>query len=96
LISQNTLVDSDASLLKAYVAKIMLAERSRDVAEKDGPFVKGSRGQLVAHPGLKIAREAEADAVSLARQLLLTPYSRKAAGIQVAEASDELDKLLSE
>lgn len=40
----------------------------------------GSQGQLVPHPDLKTAREAERDANDYARELLLTPASRAKGG----------------
>jgi phage terminase small subunit len=77
-----------------YVRKLLLAKTSREAAELD-PFVEGSKGQLVAHPGLKVSREAERDALSIAKALLLTPEARKRH--QVAAHADEgdLDSLLT-
>ena len=54
----------------------MLARTARQAAEAE-PFVEGSKGQLVAHPGLRVAAEAERDACRYAGALLLTPEARK-------------------
>lgn len=40
----------------------------------------GSQGQLVQHPDLKTARDAENDANNYARELLLTPAARAKGG----------------
>lgn len=44
----------------------------------------GSQGQLVPHPDLKTAREAERDANDYAKELLLTPASRAKGGDSTA------------
>lgn len=94
LKAQGTLAESDAELVEMYVRKLLLAKLSRVEAEKE-PFVKGSKGQLVPHPGHRIAADAEKDAVALARALLLTPYARKQAGISAAQPSSALADVLS-
>ena len=76
LRAQGTWTDTDAPLLESYVRSVALARSSRATAHHE-PFVKGSRGQLVAHPGLKVAAEAERDAARYAAALLLTPQARK-------------------
>jgi phage terminase small subunit len=48
------------------------AKRSPDAAY----LTAGSQGQLVQHPDLKTAREAERDAAAYAAALLLDPRSR--------------------
>ena len=75
LEAQGTWRDTDAPLLEAYVRSLVLARQARaEVASS--PFTEGSRGQLVAHPGVKIASDAERDAERYARALLLTPEAR--------------------
>jgi P27 family predicted phage terminase small subunit len=76
LREQRTWQDTDAELLESYVRAIALARTARLTAAAS-PFVEGSKGQLVAHPGLKVAAEAERDAHRYATALLLTPEARK-------------------
>ncbi len=76
LREQGTWQDTDAELLEAYVRTVTIARTARQAAGST-PFVEGSKGQLVAHPGLKVAAEAERDAVRYAGALLLTPEARK-------------------
>jgi len=76
LREQGTWADTDAELLESYVRAVMTARAAR-AAAADDPFVSGSKGQLVAHPGLKVAADAEAAAHTFARSLLLTPESRR-------------------
>ena len=42
----------------------------------------GSAGQLLAHPALKVARDAESDARAAAGELLLTPAARARHGLE--------------
>jgi phage terminase small subunit len=58
--------------------------------------VLGSTGNLVGHPAVKMAREAEADAHRYAVELLLTPASRARAKIGRGDEPDDdgLDGLL--
>jgi len=76
LREQGTWANTDAPLLEAYVRSVLLARRAREAAGAE-PFVSGSRGQLVPHPGLKVAADAEAAACRAAGALLLTPEARK-------------------
>lgn len=75
LEAQGTWRDTDAPLLEAYVRSLVLARQARK-AVASSPFTEGSRGQLVAHPGVKVASDAERDAERYARALLLTPEAR--------------------
>lgn len=83
LTAQGTWADSDAPCLERYVRSIELGRiaRARIAArvevEGDAAYTtRGSQGQLVAHPDLKTAREAERDANDYATDLLLTPRTR--------------------
>lgn len=73
---QGTFADTDEPLLESYVRSVELARTAR-AAAAGRPFVEGSRGQLVPHPGLKVAADAEAAAWRYAGALLLTPEARK-------------------
>ena len=75
LEGQGTWRDTDAPLLEAYVRSLVLARQARKAVQAS-PFTEGSRGQMVAHPGVKIASDAERDAERYARALLLTPEAR--------------------
>jgi phage terminase small subunit len=57
------------------LARARIAARAKRGA--DGAYLtRGSQGQLVQHPDLKTAREAERDAASYAADLLLSPRAR--------------------
>ncbi len=82
--AQETWQDTDAPLLEAYVRAVFLARQARSAAAGE-PFVEGSKGQLVAHPGLKVAAEAERDACRYGTALLLTPEARRRHEIKAPE-----------
>jgi P27 family predicted phage terminase small subunit len=90
---QGTWQDSDAVTLERYVRAVVLARSARETADAN-PFVPGSRGQLVAHPGLKVAREAAQDASRYAAELLLTPQARVRHNI-APEPRDSLEAALA-
>ena len=58
------------------------------------PFVEGSTGQMTEHPGFKVATRCDAQAVSFARQLKLTPFVRNLAAIDATEESEDYDPIL--
>jgi P27 family predicted phage terminase small subunit len=89
---QGSWQDTDREALERYVRAVTLYRSARVAAESE-PFVEGSKGQLVAHPGMKLAREAAQDAHRYAEALLLTPEARKRHGIE-APAADELAAVL--
>jgi P27 family predicted phage terminase small subunit len=63
----------------ARLARARIAERAR--TDPTSAYTsRGSQGQLVPHPDLKTAREAERDATDYARELTLTPASRAKVG----------------
>jgi P27 family predicted phage terminase small subunit len=96
LAAQGTWQESDAAALVRYVRAQLRGEAASAIVERDGMVTIGGRGQPVPHPAVKIARDAERDAHEFARDLLLTPRSRRLAGISETTAlDDELDELLS-
>jgi P27 family predicted phage terminase small subunit len=94
LRAQETWADTDGPLLESYVRAVCLARSARRAADTN-PFVEGSKGQLVAHPGLKVAAEAERDACRYATELLLTPGARKRHEIKAPEEAGVLPFLAS-
>ena len=91
---QGTWQDTDAPLLEAYVKSVVTARKARALADAE-PFVTGSRGQLVPHPGLKLAADAQRDACRYATTLLLTPEARKRNHLTRPNApSNELHEIL--
>lgn len=81
---QGTWADSDLPLLERYIRSVEVARHARGRIErraKSNPaeayVTRGSQGQLVQHPDLKTAREAERDANDYAQDLLLSPKSRR-------------------
>ena len=87
LEAQGTWESSDRELLARYIRSLERARIARDALrdEKGRPRFTcvGSQGQLVQHPDLKTAREAERDAHEYAKELLLTPAARKRAEVEV-------------
>lgn len=71
-------------LLERYVracevgrhARLRIAKRFAEGGEQSAYMSYGVKGQLVQHPDLKTAREAERDANDYATALMLTPASR--------------------
>ncbi len=80
LQAQSTWWDSDEEALARYIRACERARLAREAmaGELTAP---GSKGQLVPHPNLKTAREAERDAHDYATALLLTPVARQRAAI---------------
>jgi len=89
LKAQGTWQDSDAPLLESYVRAVCLSRTAREFAAQE-PFVEGSKGQLVAHPGLKVAAEAERDACRYATALLLTPEARQRHDVKAPDHEHDL------
>lgn len=94
LRTQGTWKRVDAELLATYCRNVALARTARSQAAAE-PFVSGSQGQPVAHPGLKVAAEAEAAALRSATALLLTPEARKRHGVGAETVEDALDEILA-
>jgi len=86
LVAQGTWEDQDTEALLRYVAAVSTARTMRAAATAK-PWTEGSTGQLVAHPGFKVAADADRDAARYAADLLLTPAARKRAGVQPATGS---------
>lgn len=88
-------------LLERLVVNRMAAHGALAEAAAE-PWVSGSTGQLVAHPGFAVAARCDQVALSLARQLRLTPATCEAvmdesdddtADEEPTSALDELAKL---
>jgi P27 family predicted phage terminase small subunit len=96
LRDQGTWQDSDRDALERYCRAVGRARGARTILASEGLIAEGSQGQPVAHPALRIAREAERDAAEYARDLLLTPRSRRIAGVaETSSIEDELAQLVS-
>lgn len=95
LEAQGTWISTDESLLRQFASAAIRAKEIRKQSETE-PFTTGSKGQLVAHPGFKLARDLELDALKYASALLLTPKARKTAGVDGEPSDgDELERLLA-
>ena len=93
---QGTFRESDLPTVERYVVALMMSRRlraslagrvRREAAGEleDGEealFSRGSTGQLVPHPAVKMAREAERDAQKFADALLLGPAARARAKLE--------------
>jgi P27 family predicted phage terminase small subunit len=77
-------------------ARIRQAQR---VIKADGHFARGSTGQLVEHPALKIERSATDLFLKLAEHYALTPIARTRLGLaelQARSLASELQDVLGE
>jgi hypothetical protein len=82
------------ALLDQMVRALNSARIDRGKADEE-PFVQGSTGQLVAHPGRKSAEAAEAKALVFAEKLVLTPDARARRGLVDGEPKkDAFEELL--
>lgn len=76
-----------ALLLERYVRALEVARLAREriaaraKTDPEGAYLaRGAQGQIVQHPDLKTARDAERDAHEYAKELLLTPAARSKLG----------------
>lgn len=82
-------------LLDAMVRHLHDAEVLQAAASSE-PFVEGSMGQLVDHPGFARADKAQDKALAIATKLLLTPESRAKHKLdEDRDADDDLSKILN-
>ena len=95
LREQRTWQDSDVPLLERYVRACENARHARAKIPPEGT-TRGSQGQLVEHPAIKTAREAERDAHKYAEALILTPDARRKAAIEAADAPDAVPAWLAD
>lgn len=88
---QGTWEDIDTSLLAQYVRCLERAQLARN-SITTGNVVQlttaGSKGSPIAHPAIKIARDAERDAEGYARELLVTPRARKQYELEAKRAGE--------
>jgi len=97
LRDQGTWQASDIGCLERYVRAVHRAHAAQAIVAREGLTSTGGRDQPIAHPAVRIARDAERDAAEYARDLLLTPRSRRLAGLAETSAmDDELAGLLAE
>jgi phage terminase small subunit len=97
LKAQGSWVETDGELLGAYVRTRQLARELRKAVGSEYA-VRGSRAesQLVPHPALKMAIEAEKDSLKYADALMLTPLQRKRHRLKTEQAKgSELSDVLS-
>ena len=66
---------ADLRLLDRFVQNLQSADEVHTEATAE-PFVEGSTGQITEHPGFKVAARCDGTALSIARQLKLTPFVR--------------------
>lgn len=102
LREQGTWADSDLPLLERYIRSVEVGRLSRhriaDRAKRTPEAAyttRGSQGQLVQHPDLKTAREAERDANDYAQDLLLTARVRQQHDIKPKTSQSRLAGVLA-
>ncbi len=81
LKAQGSWRDEDGPLLEGYVRSVITADQARRTLEEDGLTTQTKDARRVAHPLIRVAREAEGDARAAATALLLTPAARRRAGV---------------
>jgi P27 family predicted phage terminase small subunit len=89
LREQGTWQPSDVGCLERYVRAVARSAAAQAIVDREGLTSTGGRDQPIAHPALRIARDAERDAAEYARDLLLTPRSRRLAGLSETSAMDD-------
>lgn len=96
LIEQQTWRPVDVATLERYVRAVERGRQARARLEASGQYTAlGSNGQLVQHPDVKTAREAERDAQEYAGALLLTPAARSRHNVSVPEPGGPLAAILA-
>lgn len=81
LKAQGTWRDEDGPLLAQYCRSVLTADQARRALDEEGLTTQTADGRAIAHPLIRVAREAEADARAAATALLLTPAARRRAGV---------------
>ncbi len=81
LKAQGSWRDEDGPLLAQYCRSVLTADQARRALEEEGLTTQTADGRAIAHPLIRVAREAEADARAAATALLLTPAARRRAGV---------------
>lgn len=71
----------DPTTLERYVRADARGRDARTTLREEGLTSTGSRGQLIEHPAVKTAREAERDAHEYAKEMCLTPLARRRHGL---------------
>jgi P27 family predicted phage terminase small subunit len=77
--------------LERYVRCLTRLADARAEEAKEGSTTEGSTGQLVTHPAVKRARDAEHDALDLAKELLITPAAQLRHEREAEPTGDEDD-----
>lgn len=96
LRDQGAFLNTDASLLAQFVRSVRTAAIAREQLSEEGITSTTRDGRPAPHPCVKIAREAESDARAAAADLLLTPASRRRAGVgEPRSIEDELSTLIA-
>jgi|GEM_PF-2284989 len=84
---------ADLRMVDRFVQNLQTADDLMAAAVAE-PFVEGSTGQTTEHPGFKVATRCDAQAVSYARQLKLTPFVRNLAASEDPDEAEEYDPIL--
>jgi P27 family predicted phage terminase small subunit len=79
-----------SELLERYIRALTRAREARETEEQEGTTAEGSTGQTVVHPVVKIARDAEHDALDLAKELLITPAAQLRHEKEAEPADDDV------
>jgi P27 family predicted phage terminase small subunit len=79
-----------SELLERYIRALTRAAEARKEEAEEGSVTEGSTGQLVTHPAVKRARDAEHDALDLAKELLITPAAQLRHEKEAAPPDDEI------
>lgn len=90
LTEQGTWKDMDAPTLALLIRSWDRAERVREELG-DTLTAEGSKEQVIAHPLLRVLRDAEQDAHRYATDLLLTPAARAGKNIKEPVKGGKLD-----
>lgn len=59
---------TDRVMIQRFVANLRLADRASAMADAE-PLITGTKGQLIEHPGFRLAARAQKVALTIGRQL---------------------------
>lgn len=85
----------DTTALEALARAVARAREAEALLDRDGVVIEGARGNLVAHPAERIARDSWALALRIAGEYGLTAVARLRVGAAVLHQRSLADELLS-
>lgn len=85
LVKLNLLSENDYETFQLYCETYDFENRIAIQIAKEGDFVKSSKGNMIAHPGIRLIRECLRDRARYARLFGMNPSDRTAAIVSAKE-----------